>query len=323
MIKSIFKKIIPQSVITELKIRHNRQLPVNQSYTERENGLKDFYKRHTGDELDFSKVSTYNEKIQWLKLYYNHPDLSKIVCKYNFKKYIFDKFGEGYTVPLYGVWSDVNKIDFNKLPEQFVLKSNCASNGRFIKIVKDKSSLDICKLKEELKGWLNPSRLMINTYCRAYWDVKPLIIAEKYIEQIDGQTYDYKFFCFGGEPKFAYVATDHFDEGNNIENHRISIYDLDWNLMDVKYGEHPQNNVPAPKNLAKMIELAKEASKEFPFVRVDFFEIEDKVYFSELTFYPGGGLHKIHPEHINKEWGSYMSLPEKKDIHKSHRYILK
>lgn len=136
-----------------------------------------------------------------------------------------------------------------------------------------------------------------------------MILAEKYVEQIDGQVYDYKFFCFSGEPKFAYVATDHFADGVNIPNHNISIYSLDWELMEVQYGEHPHNNVPPPKNLDKMIELAKKISKEFPFVRVDFFEIEDKVYFSELTFYPGGGLNVIKPKKIAEEWGEYINLP--------------
>lgn len=309
--KKLICHTIPRTLKNEILIRRSK-FPINQSADERERLVAERFKRLTGKSLDFSNVTTYNEKIQWIKLYYDHPDLSKIVCKYNFKKYIKKKLGDGYTVPLYGAWTDERRIDFNKLPNSFVLKSNCSGNGNFIKVIRDKSKIDVKALRKELKDWLNPAKLLINTHCRAYWKVKPMILAEKYVEQLGGQVYDYKFFCFGGEPKFAYVATDHFEEGKNIENYKISIYSLDWKQLDVQYGEHPHNDVPAPKNLDKMLELAKKVSKDFPFVRVDFFEIGDKVYFSELTFYPGGGVHKIKPDSVNEEWGSYIKLPEKK-----------
>ena len=307
MIKKIIKSILSKKVINDIIIRRNREFPANQTLGKREQEVKAMYKRQTGERLDLSNTETFNEKIQWLKLYYYHKDLPKIVCKYNFKKYIEKKIGKGYTVPLYGAWTDERRIDFNKLPNQFVLKSNCSSGGNFIKVIKDKSKINVDELRKELKNWLDPLQLLINSYCKAYWKVRPIIIAEEYVEQLDGQVYDYKFFCFGGEPKFAYVATDHFE--GQISN--ISIYDLDWNRLDVKYGEHPWNNVPAPKNLDKMVELAKKVSKEFPFVRVDFFEIGDKVYFSELTFYPGGGFNKINPPDVDKAWGEMLVLPKK------------
>ena len=311
VIKKTVGKILPLPIKNEIKIRMSKNFPFNQTPQKREERVAEIYRAYTGKTLDWNSIKTFSEKIQWMKLYYHHPDLSKIVCKYNFKKYIRKRVGEGYTVPLYGVWNDVKKINFDKLPEKFVLKSNCSSNGNFIKIIRNKSEIDFEELRAELRGWLVPESLMIKQYGRAYWDVRPLIIAEKYIEQIDNQVYDYKFFCFGGEPKFAYVATDHFDEKVNLPNHKISIYDMNWNIMPINYGEHPQNNIPAPQNFKKMIALAKSISKEFPFVRVDFFEIEEKVYFSELTFYPGGGLNVITPESFDELWGTFLELPEK------------
>ena len=304
---SRIKSLLPRRLINEIKIWHGA-FPFNETPEKRVEVLSSMFKRHMGVDLDLSNVTTFNEKIQWLKLYYDHPELSKIVCKYHFKKYIEGKVGKGYTVPLYGAWTDERQIDFDRLPNRFVLKSNCSSAGNFIKVIKDKSKIDINQLRKELKNWLDPNKLMIYSYCRAYWKVRPMIIAEEYVEQLDGQVYDYKFFCFNGEPKFAYVATDHF-EG---QISKISVYDLNWNRLDVRYGEHPWNDVPAPKNLNKMYELAKKVSKEFPFVRVDFFEIGDKVYFSELTFYPGGGFNKINPPSVDEEWGSYIRLPDKK-----------
>lgn len=318
-IKDIIKKNLPQSVVNKIQLTLNDRMPFNQSIKKREDEVKKIYKKYIGENLDLSNVKTFNEKIQWLKLYYDHEDLPKVVCKYNFKKYIKENLGDGYTVPMYAVWDDVRKINFDNLPDKFVLKSNCSSAGNFIKIIEDKTKLDMHQLKEELREWLNPRNLMINSYCRAYWKVKPYIIAEKYVEQIDGQAYDYKFFCFGGEPKFAYVATDHFPG----EISKISVYDLDWNILDVKYGNHPQNNVKQPESLPAMIEIARKLSKKFPFVRVDFFELDGKPVLSELTFYPGGGLNKIYPEKVDEEWGSYIDLPSKKNIYKPRRSILR
>ena len=156
-----------------------------------------------------------------------------------------------------------------------------------------------------MREWLKPENLLINSFCRAYYGVKPLIIAEQYVEQLDGQLYDYKFFCFNGEAKFAYVATDHWDA------YKISVYDLSWNKTDVHYGEYPGNDVMKPKKLNEMIEIANKLAKEFPFVRVDFFETDDQLFLSELTFYPGGGFHDLKPDSVNYEWGNLLNLPIK------------
>ena len=303
-IKIIVKKIVPQKIIyyiTEKRKRKN--FPMNWSLEKRISELSELYRRKTGKEIDIDNPKTFNEKIQWLKIYYNHKDLSKIVCKYHFKKYIEERVGSGYTVPLYGVYKKVEEIDWDSLPNAFVLKSNCSSDGNYIEIIKDKSKINVNELREKMREWLRPENLLINSFCRAYYGVKPLIIAEQYIEQLDCQLYDYKFFCFNGNAKFAYVATNHWGE------YEISVYDLSWNKMDVNYGNHSQNDVSKPKRLDEMIEISNSLAKEFPFVRVDFFETEDKLLLSELTFYPGGGFHDLKPDGVNYEWGKLLDLP--------------
>ncbi|MBR6524006.1 MAG: hypothetical protein IKT39_05315 [Clostridia bacterium] len=310
IIKNILRKVLeklPESVLNEIKIKRAKNLPCYFSDERLRKCLQDLYFNKTGRYIDLDNPVTFSEKLQWLKLYYQHKDLARVVDKYHFKKYIEEKIGKGYTVPLYGAWKNVKDINWDKLPSKFVLKSNCCSDGNFIKIIKNKADVDFDNLKKELEDWLNPYKTLVNSYCRAYWKVKPMILAEEYVEQLDGQVYDYKFFCFGGEPKFAYVATDHFE--GQISN--ISLYDLNWNRLDITYGVHPQNMVDAPNSLKEMIEISKKLSKEFPFVRVDFFELEGKPVLSELTFYPGGGFNEINPSSADKEWGDMIILPHK------------
>ncbi len=311
-VKQIIKKVVPQSLVNSLVQLYKKPYIMNKSPKEREEILRKAYYRATGKTIDFGNVKTFNEKIQWLKLYWDHPDLSKVVCKYNFKQYIAEKIGSEYTIDLLGVYSTIEEIDWNALPNQFVLKSNSSGDGVGVKIIRDKSACDIDELKKEMAEWLKPRQTLINSFCRAYYDVTPLIVAEKYVEQENGQLYDYKFFCFNGKPEFAYVAIDHFsEEGKLGEPSKISCYSLDWERMDVRYGNHKQNNVPAPKRLKDMIEISEKLSREFPFVRVDFFEVNDDIFVSELTFYPGGGFAQLSDE-IQKCWGDKLKLPRKR-----------
>lgn len=306
----IFKLLdfLPESVANEINVKRLKSLPRYRTEQAIRKELEELYENKTGEKLDLENTKTFSEKLQWLKLYWKNDELVRVVDKCEFKKYIAEKIGDGYTVPMYGAWKNVKDINWNKLPNSFVLKSNCCSDGKYIRIIKNKNEVDLKALKKELKDWLNPYNTLVNSYCRAYWNVKPMILAEKYVEQIDGQVYDYKFFCFNGEPKFAYVATDHFE--GQVSN--ISIYDLEWNLLDITYGHHPKNKVAAPATLDKMIEISKKLSKEFPFVRVDFFELDEKPVLSELTFYPGGGFNKISPLSADEEWGNMLILPDKK-----------
>ena len=255
---------------------------------------------------DFDNPKSFNEKIIWMKLYYQDPLIMKCCDKFAVKDYVTERLGKGYVVPTIASWENEDDIDFDILPDKFVLKVNWSTG--FNIIVRDKSNLDKEKTRRKLHDWMKPYNNSYYFYFNwGYKHMRPVIYAEKYIEQIDGQVYDYKFFCFNGEPKFAYVATDHF-EG---QISKISLYDLNWNKLPVKYGTHETNDVEPPNNLDKAIEISKELSKPFPFVRVDFYEIEDKLYVGEMTFYPGGGFNKIEPLECDYKIGEMLQLPEK------------
>lgn len=312
--KQKIKKLLPWRLLSGWQQYRCTPYPMNLTAQQREEALKKLYFEKTGKTIDFDNVETFNEKIQWMKLYWDHPDLSRIVCKYRFKQYIAEKLGEGYTIPLLGAWKSVEDIDWESLPESFVLKSNASSDGRGIKFIRGKSKYDFEEIKNEIAQWLDPQKTLINSFCRSYYDVRPMIIAEEYIEQADKQLYDYKFFCYHGKPELAYVAVDHFSPDGTIgEPSKISLYTLDWKRQDIRYGEHQQNDGPAPHRLDDMIEISKKLSKAFPYVRVDFFEVEDKLYLSELTFYPGGGFIQL-PEEVQKQWGQLLRLPPKQKL---------
>ena len=265
------------------------------------------YKSRQGYEMDINNPKSFTEKIQWYKLFYKREDLCKIVDKHFFKNYIKEKLGEGYTIPLYGYWTSVKDLekDWNKLPEEFCLKSTISSEGLNIKIIHNKSSVDFLKLKKELKEWLKPKNTMLDSYCSAYYNTTPGILAEEYMENIKNQLFDYKIFCFNGNPYCVYAATEHF----NRNDYPITFYNLSWEKMNVKYGEHETADIPKPKHLDEMIKISKILSQGFPFIRVDFFDTENKLWVAELTLYPGGGLTPYNPTSFNESLGNLFELP--------------
>lgn len=273
--------------------------------------LKKSYEHVMKHQFDIYHPKTFTEKLQWYKEFYNPKGLINVVDKYLFKQYIEDKLGKGYTIPLYGAWTDLESFEnyWNKLPSAFVLKSTLQSDGKYIKIIRDKNAVDLKALKKELTEWLDSKKTLINSFCRAYHEGVPRILAEEYMEQVDNQLYDYKFFCFNGKPHCVYVAIDHFPG----QLSHISFYDLNWNRLDVQYGEHPMNNVEKPKHYEDMLKIAEKLSVDFPFVRVDFFDTEEKLYLAELTLYPGGGFTPYHPESFDKELGDLFILPKRGD----------
>lgn len=270
--------------------------------------LMKLYEIKRGHRFDINHPVLFTEKIQWYKEFYRPAGLINVVDKYLFKQYIKTKLGDGYTIPLYGAWTDLKTLenDWAQLPEKFVLKSTLQGDGKCVKIIRDKNSIDFKALKKELAEWLDPRKVLINSFCYAYHEGVPRIIAEEYMEEVDKQLYDYKFLCFGGKPHYIYAVTDHFPG----QLSHISFYDLDWNRLDVVYGEHPTNNVSKPKHYEEMLEIAKKLSADFPFVRVDFFDTSEKLYVAELTLYPGGGFAHYKPESFDKELGDLFQLPE-------------
>lgn len=274
--------------------------------------LKDFYKTKMGQELNLEHPILFTEKLQWIKLYYDHPDMRRCVDKIDFKDYVREKIGDGYTAKIIKIWNSPEEVSLSSIHEsKFVIKSTLQSDGIFITPIADKNSIDIESLENEIKTkWFNTRLLLTNSFCKAYYGAKPRVFVEEFIEEFAGAANDYKLFCFHGKPAFFYVAEDHFKNGENSTIYPITFFDLDWKVMDVQYGEHVTNdNVPKPSHLKEMIHLAEKLSEPFPFVRVDFFDTVDKLYLAELTFYPGGGVTPYHPESFNRRMGEMLHLP--------------
>ena len=212
-----------------------------------------------------------------------------------------------YYVPNIASWDDPDDIDFDALPDRFVLKVNWSSGYNII--VKDKSKLNIPATRATLKKWMKPDR---NSYYQYFnWGfkhAKPVVYAEEYLEQIDGQVYDYKFFTFNGEVKALFIATDRSSDSVTFD-----FFDRDFNYMPFTYGHtrHANPLPPKPRNYDKMVELAEKLAKPFPFVRVDFYEVGDKIYLGEMTFYSGGGLLPFEPVEWDYKFGEWFQLPDK------------
>ncbi len=308
--KTILKRLIPLSIRQD--IRHLITPNKNKCSLEKlEKSLAKKYEVIMGHPLDLSSPTKFTEKIQWYKLYYNHPELARCVDKVEFKNYVKENLGdEGYTARLLDVWTSPEQVSFDKLPNSFVVKSNAQSDGNYIAIIKDKKNADLDALEKEIKNnWFNPMNLLINSFCRAYYNVKPKVFVEEYLEQFAGQLVDYKLFCFNGRPEFFYAASEHFINGKKTDSSLISLYSLDWNRIDVYYGSHqPFYDAPCPKHKEEMLDIAQKLSAKFPFVRVDFFDTDEKLYLAELTFYPGGGFIKFEPPTFNEKLGSYFVI---------------
>ncbi len=270
--------------------------------------LKETFLKRVGYELNFDHPKTFNEKIMWMKLYYQNPLITKCADKYAVKEYVKEVIGEKYAVKTIASWDDPEKIDFEQLPDQFVLKVNWSSGYNIV--VRNKSTLNQEQTVKKLKSWMKPDRNAYYQYFNwGFKHMKPVVYAEEYLEQIDGQVYDYKFFMCDGKMEFMLIATDR----ENDENLTHDFFDRDFNYMDLTYGElkHANPLPEKPKNYEKMIELAEKLAKPFPFVRIDFYEMGDSIYLGEMTFYPAGGLKPFFPNEWDTILGEKIHLPEK------------
>lgn len=265
--------------------------------------LEMIYPNYIGKKLNLANPSTFNEKLQWLKLYDRNPLYTTLVDKYNVRKFVAERIGEEYLIPLCTdtVWSRFEDIDFRKLPDQFVLKCTHDSGGGVV-ICKDKSKFNRAQAKEKISKSLAKNYYY---YYRewAYKNVPPRIIAETLIGKTDASPKDYKFFCFNGEPKFLYVATDRFVDT------KINFYTLDFERLDVQQDYHNDvQNATRPENYDQMLELAKKLAAGFKHIRVDFYNVDGKIYFGELTMYSFAGLQKFVPETYDYIFGDYIKL---------------
>lgn len=269
--------------------------------------LKLLYKAKMDEVLNLDKPTTFNEKLQWLKLYDRNPLYTKLVDKYEVRRYIAETIGEEYLIPLYGVWDHVDEIDFDSLPNQFVLK--CTHDSGSVIICDDKSKFDKNKAKKKLK---KAQKFNFFYYGREwpYKNVRPRIIAEAYISDANGELNDYKLMCFNGKVKCSFVCSERYT-GKGLH---VTFFDCDWNVMPFERS-HPsaKEGFPRPTQYEKMVKLAQVLAREIPFVRVDFYEIDGQIFFGEMTFYPGCGCKAFQPESWDGELGSWIALPEKNE----------
>lgn len=244
---------------------------------------------------------TYNEKLNWLKLHDHNPAYTKLVDKYEVKPIIARLIGEEYVIPTLGVWDSFDQIDFDALPDQFVLK--CTHDSEGIVIVKDKAALNMEAAREKIENALKQNFFYIGREW-PYKGVKPRIIAEQYMEDhVDGELRDYKFFCFDGEPKAMFIATD-----RAVDDVKFDYFDLDFHHLDIKQKYPNAGMVRKPVTFDKMIELAGVISRGFPHVRVDFYEVDGRLYFGEFTLYHFSGFMPFQPEKWDRIFGEWLKI---------------
>lgn len=267
------------------------------------------YRNHFYKKLDLKNPQTFNEKLQWLKLYDRRPEYTTMVDKYRAKDYIAAVIGEAYIIPTLGVWKSFDEIDFDALPNQFVLKCNHGSGDAVI--CKDKASFDMESARRKLTAALGEDYYLQSREW-VYRDVDRLILAEQYLEDAEtGDARDYKFFCFGGEVKCFKVDLDRFKERH------ANWYDRDGVLLPYgTLGAEPltDREVRLPARLDRMMELAEKLSAGLPFLRVDFYYINGKIYAGELTFYPASGLTPFTDMEWDRIMGGWLKLPDRKTM---------
>ena len=262
---------------------------------------------HMGKKLNLSHPETYNEKLQWLKLYDRKPEYTTMVDKSAAKDYVRSIIGDEYIIPTLGVWDCFDDIDFSTLPNKFVLKTTHGGGNTGVVVCNDKYNFDIASAREKLNKSMNQN--IYDTLREwPYKNVKRRIIAEQYLEDnVVGELADYKFFCFDGEVKALFVGTE-----RGTGDVKFDYYDADFNHLNI-IQFHPMSSHPLPKphNFDLMKQLAAKLSVGIPHVRVDLYECNNHVYFGELTFYHHGGIVPFHPESWDYTFGSWIKLPKK------------
>jgi hypothetical protein len=272
--------------------------------------LKLMFRLKIGYWMDFDNPQTFNEKLQWLKLYNRQPVYTHMVDKYAVKRYVADMTGEEYLIPTIGVWDSVDRIDFDSLPNQFVLKTTHGGGGGGVVICKDKSHFDIEQCKIKLQHSLETC-IYRNLREWPYKDVPCRVIAEQYMVDESGyELKDYKFFCFNGNVKIVKV------DFNRQTLHRANYYSKDFDLLP--FGEEvcpPNLDIvhSKPYNFEAMVETAERLASHIPFCRVDLYNVNGKIYFGEITFFPASGFGPFTETEWDHTLGSWLVLPEKQN----------
>ena len=270
--------------------------------------LSIIYRAYLGKKVDWKNPKTFNEKVQWLKLYDRNPIYSTMVDKYEAKQYAADRIGAQYVVPLLaGPWDSFDEIDFDALPDRFVLKTTHDCGG--VWICKDKKNMNMQAAKAFLEKHLKRDYYTTGREW-PYKNVKPRIFAEEFLAELEEDLRDYKFFCFDGVPKMMFIASE---RQSKEQETKFDFFDMDFNHMPIING-HPNSPYPIdkPVNWELMKELAAVLSAGIPQVRVDFYECNGRLYLGELTFSHWGGLVPFEPEQWDETLGSWIKLPKRK-----------
>lgn len=263
------------------------------------------YYHYLGKYLNLRNPTSFNEKMQWLKLFDRNPRYCEMVDKAAVKDYVARIIGTSYVIPTYGLWEKTEEIDFDSLPEQFVLKVTHDSGG--VIICKDKSEFDRSQAIAKLNRSLQRKYYKVHREW-PYRDIKPRIIAEQYVEDASsGEMMDYKLMCFNGKVKCSFVCTDRFSE----KGLHVTFFDRDWHRMPFeRHYPAAEEKLVKPQTYNEMIDIAEKLTAGIPFARVDLYEANGKVYFGEITFYPGSGYEEFIPEKWDNELGEWIDLPE-------------
>ncbi len=263
------------------------------------------YEYFTGKKLNLKDPKEFNEKIQWYKVFYQPDILTDLVDKYTVREYVKKKIGEQYLNELFGVYDSVSEVDYEKLPNEFIMKAThgCSYNL----IVHDKSKINKFKTRLLFHKWLNTSQYYRTGKEWAYKNIKKRLIAEKLLRE-EGQPslIDYKFYCFNGKAKFIALHLD------RAQNHKKVFYDTSFNKLPYTNTTREKtvgDDLEKPSTLSEMVILSEKLADKFPFVRVDFYSIKGKIVFGEMTFYPGDGRNDFKPDEYNRIIGDYLTLP--------------
>ena len=268
--------------------------------------IKMRYRAVFGKKLNLKDPKTYNEKLNWLKLNDHNPEYCKLVDKYTVREHIKNTIGEEYLIPTFGIWDRFEDIDFNKLPDKFVLK--CTHDSGSVVLCRDKKQFDVNAARKKLTKKLKSG---LYWYSREwpYKSLKPRIIAEQYMEdEKTSELRDYKFFCFGGDVKALFIASERQVKGEEV---KFDFFDENFNYLNVRQVHPNAKTTPEkPEKFEEMKALAKKLAAGFSHVRVDFYEVNGKVYFGELTFYHFAGLGPFDPEEWDLTMGNWLKLPK-------------
>lgn len=252
---------------------------------------------------NLERPSSFNEKMQWLKLNDRKSIYTQMADKYCAKSIVATKIGEEYIIPNLGKWNSFREIDFEKLPKQFVLKCTHDSGG--VLVVRDKDILDIRKAEQFLEGH-RKFNYFLQSREWPYKNIKPQIMAEEYMEDMasEDSLNVYKILTFNGEPRIIQAI-----KNDKTDHETIDYFDIDWNKLNLKQNhQNDKIGIDRPINLSKMLDLARTLAEKLPFIRIDFYEINGRIYFSEYTFYSDGGFAKFHPSSWDKELGDWIIL---------------